>query len=333
MRQLLPAVVLIGWASVGVPALRAQPSPAEKAALEKLQKLGAFFREGVDDPLQTKPKIRYFVSIKTSADGLKPSEVTDADLQLLKDIPRIFSLELASPHVSDDGLQILKHLDDLQFLILDSNKLTDRGMKAIGELKQLRNLSLQVSKLTDKGLNELHALNKLEFLDIRHFDLSDAAIAQLKQKLPQLSKNAKDSRFLQKGLRVEKLPNLLRLPPVEVTPQDDAIGRLVKLRYNAALESVGFQYQRIMAGIRSPDEGLWEVLAGLVDATLERGDIPEKSVVLDSTSEVLEMISALNESIVKSGRITSADAARTRYEVLTLQLRILRAKQAKGKTP
>ena len=86
--------------------------------------------------------------------GLRGTQVTDAGLKDIKDLPLI-DLVLGQTKVTDGGLKELRGLKNLVVLWLHDTNITDAGLKELKELKNLRDLDLSKSKVTKDGVKEL----------------------------------------------------------------------------------------------------------------------------------------------------------------------------------
>ena len=95
----------------------------------------------------------------------------DGDLQILKHLPSLASLDLASLYnlaLKGAGLKELSHLSTLTFLSLSGcSNITDAGLKELGHLSSLTSLSLsRCLQITDEGLKELKYMYSLASLDM-----------------------------------------------------------------------------------------------------------------------------------------------------------------------
>jgi hypothetical protein len=241
------------------------------------------------------------------------AEFTDADLKALLDFPNITLFDVESDMITDDGLQYLAQLDRLKWLYLRSTKVTGRGFSHLAKLKGLRRVYLFCPAITDAALRDLERMSELEDVSIIHRTLSDEAIARFKKNRPKLSTQFQEFSELLHG-KVNRLT---------VTPQDDPISRLTKMRFNAALDVFELSWAGIQAGRALP------ALRGLVDAAIDLTDVPEKAIVLKGALDALREVTLINEAQKEAGKIGN-EYATVLFEVRDLELRIVRASKSKG---
>ena len=82
-------------------------------------------------------------------------QVTDADVEPLKELTQLQELDLEGTRVTDAGLEHLKGLTKLQSLFLVHMQITDAGLDHLKGLSNLRFLALEGTHVTDKGVKEL----------------------------------------------------------------------------------------------------------------------------------------------------------------------------------
>lgn len=75
---------------------------------------------------------------------LNNTQVTDADLERLKNLTARQGIELNNTKLTDAGLQHLKDLTGLQYLYLNNTSVTDAGLESLKGLTTLQRLSLTV---------------------------------------------------------------------------------------------------------------------------------------------------------------------------------------------
>jgi hypothetical protein len=326
LRMPMPLIVIMAYL---VPSARADAQPltqAEQAAVKEIEKLGARF-DYVYDLKGFAKLISMSVQVGSNSGPVIEPAVAEDVLKKLKQLPRVTSLNLFS-EIGDAGLAHLEGITQLESLTLTSSKVTDQGMKSVGRLSKLRTLELDCLALTDAGLRELHGLRDIERLKITHFDLSDAALAALTAKMPRL-KTGKPSPELIPAYTIVKLPALMKPISLEVTPQDDSVRRLNKLRFNAAHEALCNRFQMFITGRALADSTFFREFAGMIDAVVRLEDFPERDLVLERSLAALPTIADIDEAQFKAGKIGRQDIARSRYERLTLELRVLKARQGK----
>src|SRR6516225_6001090 len=97
------------------------------AAVKELRKLGA--RVTVESKRPGEPVVGV---------DLIGTQITDAELKLVKELKSLRSLQLAGTHITDLGLKQLKELKNLQSLYLYGLRVSDAGLKELNELKCLQ---------------------------------------------------------------------------------------------------------------------------------------------------------------------------------------------------
>lgn len=90
--------------------------------------------------------------------------LTDADLEVLKEIPEIVELDLKNAGIGDAGVAHLSGLSSLERLHLEKTKVTDAGLKHLSGLSNLVYLNLYGTEVSNDGLNALKPLTKLKNL-------------------------------------------------------------------------------------------------------------------------------------------------------------------------
>lgn len=128
-----------------------------------------------DEELQ---KLRDLKSLKTLQ--LIQTQVTDAGLKELKDLNNLRELRLDATQVSDVALKELKNLKSLRMLGLSGTQVTDAGLKELKELKNLQELRLGGTQVTDAGLKELKGFKELRTLGLAGTQVTDAGLKELK---------------------------------------------------------------------------------------------------------------------------------------------------------
>jgi mono/diheme cytochrome c family protein len=152
-----------------------KPAPAEAGAIAKLEASGISVR-----PIAMNLVWR---EANFHAEG---TNVTDAMLAPLKDMPTVVDLNLAGTRVTDAGLQNISGLTNLITLHLEHTKISDAGLAQLKGLTHLSYLNLFEAPVTDKGLEQLKGLSNLRHLYLWETKVTDQGAADLQQALPQL---------------------------------------------------------------------------------------------------------------------------------------------------
>jgi hypothetical protein len=104
---------------------------------------------------------------------------------LLKQKTHIAVLQMANADVTDATLENLRGMDKLYKLDLGNSQVTDAGLKVLQDLPKLRELYLNGTKVTDAGLKEhLAAIATLERLDLRNTAVTEEAAKEWRKGNP-----------------------------------------------------------------------------------------------------------------------------------------------------
>jgi hypothetical protein len=112
------------------------------------------------------------------------SAPTDDDLQPLRRLTELRSLDLCLTWLTDEGLEHVEGLSKLEVLDLSFTQVTDAGLERLRGLTSLRELSLVGTAVTDVGLQTLRESSTLEWLDLLGTQVTSEGIAELRQALP-----------------------------------------------------------------------------------------------------------------------------------------------------
>ena len=143
------------WFGVEMRAARRQ-----RAAVEAIQKLGGGVDYGWSGNVNRQPPgpawLRrvlgegFFGTV--SSVSLMESQVTDGDMDNLKEMTQLWALVLSQAKVSDAGLEPLEGLTQLHLLHLTNTQVSDAGLKPLEGLTQLEELYLDGTRVSDVGL-------------------------------------------------------------------------------------------------------------------------------------------------------------------------------------
>jgi len=140
---------------------------------------------------------------------LDRTDITDAWLQHLRELPRIALLSLNNTSVTDTGLEHIKDLTQLGVLFLKNTKVTDTGLECLKGLKGLAVLSLDGTQVTDTGLIHLRGLNQLRCLHLNGTQITDSGLRHFKELTGLVELSLNDTRVSNAGL--EHLTGLTKL--------------------------------------------------------------------------------------------------------------------------
>ena len=157
----------------------------------------------------------------------EPHATDDGLERVVRGLPKIRCLYLASNEVTSRGLACLEDLPQLKYLVLDGTTVTDAGMRHITKLSLLRNVSLTGTAITDAGLEDIKRLRQLEYLHLDNTRITDAGLAHL-EALSKLQGLVVDrTGITDLGLlHLRALPGLTRLK-LQGTKVSDAGARLL----------------------------------------------------------------------------------------------------------
>ncbi len=151
------------------------PTEAEKQATAAIKKLGGQVLELAQNDARLDVAFHL-------ADG----KITDAEVALVKDLPKTANLNLRGTEVTDAGLAAVKDLKGLMRLHLEKTKITDAGLEQLKGLENLEYLNLYGTGVTDAGLKHLEGLKKLRRIYLWQTPVTDAGVAALKAAIPEI---------------------------------------------------------------------------------------------------------------------------------------------------
>jgi hypothetical protein len=164
---------IIKWRAEGTPADHppaAAPAPAAPESLsDRVARLGGKVTR--DPALPGGPVVGI---------DLHGTQTGDADLEPLRGLTSLRTLNLYGTRVTDAGLQHLSGLTGLQALHLNDTRVTDEGLRHLQGLAQLRELGLYRTGVTDAGLSTLRGLNGLQSLTLSGAAITDRGLDPLK---------------------------------------------------------------------------------------------------------------------------------------------------------
>jgi len=152
----------------------------------------------------------------------------EAMLPLLKNLPELDQLSIATPKMSDAGLFHLKGLKKLSVLSLRGSAVCGDGLSVVAELPQLRSLVLAGTKVTDAGLSHL-ATTRLEFLNLSDTSITDAGLERLASVTSLTGMNLASTQVTDAGLaHLKSMSRLTKLNLVNTRVTDDGVSKARK---------------------------------------------------------------------------------------------------------
>jgi Leucine-rich repeat (LRR) protein len=111
--------------------------------------------------------------------SLQHTAVTDAGMAIVRQLPRLRNLTLSNNRVGDAGVAQLRGMTSLHILSIYDTQLTDAGLAHVATLVNLEDLSLSSTAVTDAGLKLLLPLQQLHHLFLERTAISDVGLAHL----------------------------------------------------------------------------------------------------------------------------------------------------------
>jgi hypothetical protein len=110
------------------------------------------------------------------------------ELECLKDLDRVRSLDLHGVLLTDESLACLRHLPDLKELRLGASQasISDEGLIHLRSLSHVESLELGKTQVTDSGLKSLATLKSLKSLRLESAKITSTGISELARDLPNL---------------------------------------------------------------------------------------------------------------------------------------------------
>lgn len=225
IRSLLVLVVVVAIPFSWV-AVKLQQAKRQREGIAIINDLGGYVRQQARQPDWWLALHRLFPDVVFEAASYvefkpKSSTVSDADLDgIVKLLPHIDILFLASTNVTDAGLDTLNGLHNLQWLSLNDTKVTDVGLEHLNRLTQLKVLYLNGTHVTDVGLEHLKG-HHLWGLHLNGTQITDVGLGYLKgHRLTSLELN--DTRITDAGLEYLKGQDKLQLLHLNHTTISDS---------------------------------------------------------------------------------------------------------------
>jgi mono/diheme cytochrome c family protein len=150
-------------------------SPEETAAIAKIESSGVMVRT-----LATN------VTWREASFRARGTNITDASLVPLKNVPSLVDLNLSRTKVTDAGLQNIAGLTNLVDLHLEQTQIGDAGLVNLKKLSHLVYLNLYATPVTDAGLESLKGLESLRHLYLWGTKVTAQGAADLQKALPKL---------------------------------------------------------------------------------------------------------------------------------------------------
>jgi len=178
------------WFSDPAPMATSSRVDAEQRAAEALRELGVLVIAEPPDRQVTSVNFRGRPFDETVAQlvadlfrlqsiNLADSELADEQLQHLSELSELSSLVLAGTALSDEGLAHLRGLKHLESLLIPDTKITNGGLRHVAAIGSVAILDLSDTAVDDQGLKHLLPLGRLHHLLLVGNDITDAGIKTL----------------------------------------------------------------------------------------------------------------------------------------------------------
>lgn len=151
--------------------------------------------------------------------GIVGKQATDADLALVKVLPKVQQLDLHGTAITDAGLANIAGMTTLTTLHLEKTGITDAGLEHLKGLTNLEYLNLYNTGVTDAGLKNLEGLKKLRKLYLWETKATAAGAKSLKSAVPEIIVNRGEE---------------LTLPPPATAPTKEATAKADPAKPDAA---------------------------------------------------------------------------------------------------
>jgi len=116
---------------------------------------------------------------------LEEAGVSERGARRVGNLHRLERLRLVNMQLGDSWLKHLNKLRKLRRLDLSGTTVSDDGARWIGRLRRLVELNVSSTRITDAGLDHFRGLTNLRELDLTGAPVSEAAVAHLREALPQ----------------------------------------------------------------------------------------------------------------------------------------------------
>ena len=112
--------------------------------------------------------------------NLMGSKITDAGLKYLETMSQLEQLDLMYTPITDAGLEYIKSMTSLKNLNLYATKITDIGMDHIKNMTNLQSLICgNTTQITDVGLENLKGMSRLKQLNLMNTPITDLGIEHI----------------------------------------------------------------------------------------------------------------------------------------------------------
>ncbi len=162
-------------------------------------------------------------------------DVTAQQLEKLKSIGKnIVQLNLASSNVDDAMLAAVKDMPHLNRLYLERTTVTDKGIENLAGLQYLEYLNLYQTKVTDSGLAQLQSLPKLRSLYLWQSGVSPEGVAKFVSQKPEI--------FIDKGIENDSMFGKVALKAPKITASKELFSDTIHIALEAGFAKAKIHY-------------------------------------------------------------------------------------------
>ncbi len=154
---------------------REQSPPPQHLVAETLERFGGTITFNEDSPTKSVIGVQ-----------LPALKTTDTQLELLRGLDQLQTLDVENSKVSDKGLRHLAELIELRSLDLHGTQITDEGLKHLNKLKNLQILDLSGTQVSDNGVEYLKNMSHLESLMLFDTKITEDGIIDLRKSFPEV---------------------------------------------------------------------------------------------------------------------------------------------------
>lgn len=197
--------------------------PVSEATLKKLR----------SDGIQVFPLAAESPFLQVLLAGKK--DLTAAQLAKLKPIGKnIVQLNLAGSNVDDAMLAVVKEMPHLNRLYLERTAVTDKGLAPLAGLQFLEYLNLYQTKVTDAGLAQLQTLPKLRSLYLWQSGVTPGGVAKFASQKPEI--------FIDKGIENDSMFAEVALKAPKIVASKELFSDTVHVALEAGFAKVKIHY-------------------------------------------------------------------------------------------
>ncbi|MCF8245431.1 MAG: chitobiase/beta-hexosaminidase C-terminal domain-containing protein [Saprospiraceae bacterium] len=162
-------------------------------------------------------------------------DVTAQQLGKLQSIGKnIVQLNLSSSNVDDAMLAAVKEMPHLNRLYLERTAITDKGIANLAGLQYLEYLNLYQTKVTDAGLAELQSLPKLRSLYLWQSGVSPDGVAKFASQKPDI--------FIDKGIENDSMFGEVALKAPRINASTELFADTVQVALEAGFAKVKIHF-------------------------------------------------------------------------------------------